>query len=104
MPHKDPERLAEQKRKDARAAYHRLRARIMERMGGKCVRCDIDDTRVLVVDHKFGGGEQERRRTSMTRFYYEILADPYPFQLLCHNCNHLKRLENLEDIRKPKSI
>lgn len=78
----------------------RLRAAIIAFFGGKCGRCGIEEPRVLQVDHI--NRAQEPRNSSYrsgTQLYRMILdgrKNPNEFQLLCANCNWLKKIENKE--------
>jgi hypothetical protein len=79
----------------------RQRMAIITKLGGKCVRCGFADWRALQVDHVNGGGTKERRQTvSMRRYYKAILASAEAqtgeYQLLCANCNQIKRYEDGE--------
>lgn len=67
----------------------------MEAIGGaECVRCHNDDVRVLVVDHKDGGGNQHRLDAgSGWSVYAHALKHPDEYQVLCWNCSMLKRHE-----------
>jgi hypothetical protein len=86
----------------ANSAVRDMRLRVVESLGGKCVGpgpspgngCGIIDARVLTIDHVNGGGNKERIRTGASWGYYKkMLESPDQFQVLCWNCNHLKRLE-----------
>jgi hypothetical protein len=86
--------------RECRATYNRerearYRAAVIALLGGECVRCFIADPRVLAIDHIGGGGSAARRRggRKQTQFYKDVLAAPDGYQLLCHNCNWVKRLE-----------
>jgi hypothetical protein len=86
------------------------RARALDLRG--CVRCDFTDPRALQVDHVNDDGAEHRRSLSdgpfekgkpqsgafMYRYYNDILlnADSGKFQLLCANCNTIKRAEHVE--------
>lgn len=68
-------------------------------MGGACVRCGYDDDiRALQIDHVNGDGRLKTRKinTNTPRYYAEVLANPDQFQLLCANCNVIKRMANGE--------
>ena len=74
-----------------------MRRRVIELLGSKCARCNIIDDRVLQVDHMNGGGRKERRSVGSYGFLLRVLEmgkDDY--QLLCANCNWIKRMENKE--------
>lgn len=76
------------------------RMKIIEVLGGKCVKCGFLDWRALQVDHINGGGTKDIRSKG-TNIYYrclteDIIKNPNKFQLLCANCNWIKRYENKE--------
>jgi hypothetical protein len=60
------------------------------------VKCGFSDKRALQVDHIDGGGAQHRRVTSLQQQFHDILTHPHLFQILCANCNCIKRVENSE--------
>jgi predicted HNH restriction endonuclease len=75
----------------------RNRLEVLSALGGKCVRCGIDDWRVLQIDHINGGGSQERKQvTSIDRYYRDMLLSPEKYQALCANCHQIKRYEEKE--------
>lgn len=92
-------------REQARSHNERYRAKIRDFFGGKCVRCGFDDIRALQMDHIKGDGWKERkhqggRGQSLNQRYREIMDNPdaarEKYQLLCANCNSIKRMENKE--------
>ena len=74
------------------------RADVIKKFGGKCVRCGFDDPRALQLDHVNGGGNRDRRIKEMgtSRRHEDAIANPTKYQLLCANCNWIKRSENGE--------
>ena len=54
------------------------------------------DWRALQVDHKNGGGTRERNRIQSMGIYRKVLKDSSGYQLLCANCNWIKRYEREE--------
>lgn len=77
--------------------YRRLRAQALKHLGNRCKRCGISDSRVLQIDHVFGGGTAQRRLVSRWMFLKIVLADAAgSYQLLCANCNVKKKVENNE--------
>lgn len=77
-----------------------LRSQVLRIMGGKCMRCGFNDPRALQVDHIVGGGTQERL-TKYAGQHLRILRQirdygPNGYQLLCANCNWIKRAEDGE--------
>lgn len=87
-------------RKNYMQQYHqRLKNAIFELLGRKCVSCGFEDVRALQIDHINGGGHQEK--SSMTTSYYkyvleQLLKGSTKYQILCANCNWIKRAENKE--------
>ena len=95
--------LSRQRTNDCR---NRIRTAVIVALGGKCVRCGIDDHRCLTVDHVNGGGSLERKRSGSTNQYYQTMLDSvvkgeHKYQLLGANHNAIKRYEENE-WRKPK--
>jgi hypothetical protein len=82
-----------------------LRQRVLNHLGRKCVRCSFDDERALQVDHIYGGGNKQRRIIAWREMYRMVLnsipGDKY--QLLCANCNWIKRSENAESLRQVRT-
>lgn len=79
-----------------------LRQRVLAALGGKCCKCGFCDPRALQVDHIMGGGSQHIAKVSWSKRYLDILENPYNYQLLCANCNWIKRHENKEFGRRFK--
>ncbi len=77
------------------------RARAIEILGGKCVHCGFSDSRALQIDHINGGGCKENRKIGNTTVCRIIIRNPeeskLKYQLLCANCNWIKRAENKEN-------
>lgn len=80
--------------------HRALRRAALAGLGGKCVSCGIADIRVLQIDHVNGGGSKERKgvgpRTHLQRVLRSIANGERHYQLLCANCNWIKRHENRE--------
>ncbi len=68
-----------------------------------CKRCGFDDLRALSIDHVHGDGYLWRKKNthgaSGTRLYQWLKRSNYPdgFQVLCMNCQFIKRRENNEE-------
>jgi hypothetical protein len=77
-----------------------LRRRINEKYGSRCVQCGFADVRALHIDHVDSGGQQQELRRGWgggMSYYYRVLKDETgKYQLLCANCNAIKRSENNE--------
>ena len=74
----------------------KLRDAVLNFLGGKCVKCGFSDPRALQIDHVNGGGIKDRNEGGIT-YYRKVLNDSVgKYQLLCANCNVIKRIENEE--------
>lgn len=90
-------------KKRTRDWLNNLRKALIDILGGKCIKCGFTDSRALQIDHIFGGGSKERKTVKITYYKYimnEILRESGKYQLLCANCNWIKRVENKE-VRNP---
>lgn len=72
----------------------KLKKEIIDIYGGQCVCCEEKEITFLTIDHKYGGGNKERKLLSYgrggTHFYSYLKKKGYPkenFQVLCMNCN-----------------
>ena len=86
----------------------KVKVEIYKLLGGQCVNPYnlnhgefLTDIRCLQIDHVKGNGRQERERfsnyTEMTKYILkEIKAGSKDYQLLCSNCNWIKRHKNKE--------
>jgi hypothetical protein len=63
----------------------------------KCSKCNFSDIRALTIDHINGGGTQHRKKINGS-FYKWLEKNNYPkeYQVLCMNCQFIKRDENNE--------
>ena len=99
------------KHKDKLSGYMRkynqkLRLLVIEKLGGKCsnpysidhlgFEKEEDYVICLQVDHINGGGNKEFKRIGKSAIYRKVLKDSTGYQLLCANCNWLKRFKNRE--------
>jgi len=81
------------------AASHlrELRSRIFELLGDKCANCGFSDRRALQIDHKDGGGSKEIKSSeSPTQYLRMIIKNLSRYQILCANCNWIKRYTHQE--------
>lgn len=75
----------------------RIRQRLIDELGRQCVRCGFDDWRALQVDHVHGDGRLERvKLNNVSKLFHAVVASPARYQLLCANCNWIKRYEKHE--------
>ncbi len=89
---------------DQRKIYAKF---IVAFFGGKCVRCGFDDIRALQMDHTYGRNGEKRIGNIDAR--YKFVRD-FPeearakYQLLCANCNWIKRDEMGEHRRSKHKV
>jgi hypothetical protein len=72
---------------------------ILAILGKVCASCGIDDFRVLQVDHVKGNGATQRKThggATYAKILAEIKSDSVDYQILCANCNTIKRYEEKE--------
>ena len=88
-----------EKRKHCNALSWRRRRDIAKKkcfsiLGEKCS-CGYSDIRALVIDHIKGGGNKERDKYGGAywfRILEKIKISPNDYQVLCSNCNQIKRM------------
>jgi hypothetical protein len=63
-----------------------------------CVKCGFDDIRALSIDHKNSDGASHRKELNGKNFYKWLIENQFPsnFQVLCMNCQFIKRHEENE--------
>lgn len=70
----------------------------------RCIRCGFSDRRALQIDHINGGGNQEkniRLKNNWHKWMRMVIEDQTgKYQILCANCNWIKRCENREYNKK----
>ena len=88
----------------------RQRARLFDILGGqKCIKCEYDDFRALQIDHKSGNGLEDIRRiggggVNLVQYYMKHKDEAREkLQVLCANCNWIKRYEESEYFKPNKS-
>lgn len=84
--------------------YKKQRTTVIDKLGGKCAHCGFSDVRALQIDHIHGGGIKEIRKIGNAKIERNILGMSIiemkrKYQLLCANCNWIKRYKNNE-VRK----
>src|SRR5574341_379582 len=76
------------------------RQAVLDKFGSKCAYCGFDDIRALQLDHVNGGGTKEHLALGNCGIYKKAVYDTKNnYQLLCANCNWIKRYERKE-VRK----
>lgn len=72
------------------------RMQLLQFLGGKCIKCGFSDSRALQVDHINGGGVKEYKKIGLSAMYKRVFEHRQDYQILCANCNWIKRFENQE--------
>ena len=84
-----------------RRHYHKWRAAVFAVLGNKCARCGFDDGRALQIDHVHGDGAADRKKFKGHRlrikFFKHVIENPERYQILCANCNWIKRVEERQE-------
>jgi len=82
-----------------------VKERLFQILGGaKCIRCGFSDKRALQFDHINGGGTQDKLKHAghldrMRRYYLKHPEEARKnLQVLCANCNWIKRIDNIEHL------
>lgn len=92
-------------RRDYHLAWRRKwRAEAFKALGGCCARCGFTNEHALQIDHVNGDGHKERKQWSNGGYFCRRVvreAASGRYQLLCANCNWIKRAENQEFRRHP---
>jgi len=74
-----------------------FRQKLLTKFGNTCRICKIKDPRCLQLDHVSGGGSRQRKKSNWYSIYKSALSSTDgQFQLLCANCNWIKRHTNNE--------
>lgn len=75
-----------------------LRDWCFEILGGEvCLYCGFDDRRALTIDHIDGGGSRERKEMGARGVYIKLIEhEGVGYQVLCLNCQSVKRIEEEE--------
>src|SRR3990167_3736738 len=73
-------------------------------MGNRCIICNFSDKRALQIDHVNGNGKQDKNARSNRIQYLRQVKESYlagenKYQLLCANCNWIKKHENQESTK-----
>jgi hypothetical protein len=83
----------------AKTSQLALKLETFEAYGGAyCVQCGFADHRALNLDHIGGGGEIDRNQPGSRTIYYRLKREGFPagFQVLCANCNSIKKYTHNE--------
>lgn len=95
----------EKVRKSSVETERRARLEILQLLGGgRCARCGFSDWRALQVDHIHSDGHLVNRKgnwLSLPKIRATLADAKQRFQVLCANCNWIKRHEQ-QEFRPPR--
>ncbi len=76
-----------------------IKEEVFDKLGHSCCRCGFADKRALQIDHVNGGGNKEHKEIrNGYAFLKKVLFDTGgAYQILCANCNWIKRMERGEN-------
>jgi len=80
-------------KENKRNSNKKLRIKVLEAYGNKCVICGEKHYEFLAIDHVNDNGAEHRRSIGDgNQVLREIIKENYPntYQILCHNCNNAK--------------
>jgi hypothetical protein len=80
---------------------------IFEMLGNKCCRCGYSNPMALQLDHLLKKEKNEKRKESWDNYIRNPDLTPitiiFKYQILCANCNWIKRVENKEGYQGHKT-
>lgn len=91
----------EQKNNQRQRYMDKWKSRAFHLLGDKCSRCGFTDKRALQIDHINSDGYLDRVKRNATHYkkvVNSVLSKERRFQILCCNCNWIKRFEEQEYI------
>jgi 5-methylcytosine-specific restriction endonuclease McrA len=107
MPYKDANKQrkfqrdwAKRNRVSHKRYYDKIRKKVIDLLGGKCVNCGCIEYSILEINHINGGGNQEmnRKNRCQKQFYLDILAgrrETNDLEVRCMVCNSLHKAKDL---------
>ena len=103
------QQLREKGRSAASQYYIRKKDKLLDILGRKCIECGFSDLRALQIDHINGRGlEDARLFGGAPGMYIYYLMRPelakQRLQILCANCNWIKRFEKREHLVNQKRL
>jgi len=85
----------EKYRKQSRQAKSKLKSKIFDMYGYSCVKCGFSNIKALTLDHINNDGAIDRKKHGERGVYLRALIpeNKKEFQILCMNCQFIKRYE-----------
>ncbi len=95
---KDPAKAKLDMSLSAKRRYQRMKEIVFDRLGRECECCKESNVAFLCVDHVNNNGSTHRKEIRNISFgiYNWLIKNDFPpgFQVLCHNCNFSKGVNN----------
>lgn len=89
-----------QKKLNERLLYmYKWKSKAFELLGHICSKCGFSDKRALQFDHINGDGYKDNKKRNVTHYkkiVISVQSGEKRYQILCCNCNWIKRIENKE--------
>ena len=89
--------------KEIKHRFEEDRVVAINHYGGRCVSCGYDNVHALCFDHINDDGQERRRKGERggARFGRWLIKNGFPddIQILCHNCNYLKKSGKLWTVK-----
>lgn len=86
----------EEKKRQRRERLQQIKMKAFDTLGGVCVHCGFNDPRALQIDHVNGNGKHDHPKRD-DKYYKHVIGEAKhgspKYQLLCANCNWIKRHE-----------
>ena len=79
-----------------RKYFYKKRRETLEFLGNKCIKCGFSDWRALQIDHINGCGI--KNRLDRYALLVDVKKHSEKYQLLCSNCNWIKKYESKNEI------
>lgn len=101
--HTNPSRNRAYQSKYLKKRSDKLRELVFQKLGNVCKRCGFSDKRALQIDHVNEDGTNDRKGRNQFSIMNEALKNTTgKYQILCCNCNWIKRVEAKMDQKNRK--
>ena len=99
---RDTNEYKEKKNYERKRYFEKWKNEIYKLLGDKCIKCGFSDKRALQIDHINGDGYLDKNKRTLTYYklvFLSIKNGEKRYQMLCANCNWIKRVEMKEHYR-----
>lgn len=92
--------IVERRKRVSKVFRDSMKNNLFDILGHECIKCGFSDKRALQFDHINGGGSQERKKSNcyqvMKLYNNNPILAREKLQVLCANCNWIKKHEKHE--------